>query len=276
MIYEDKVRGKAKIANYIPTVPALRYCNCCTLAGWHHCNELYHQEYADSGEYVFLIFTVDGVGRIEAGERMHVLKKDSLILVPPHTPMKYSTDRETGLWEFFWLDLTGEQLFSTAEKLWQDERHYIRSLPAAKNFFEDLLDESLSEPRRSELIGRLFDAVIAEAVFESNTKKSTADNIILYISEHYREHIDLDELSGRFYLSQNQIIRIMKTRTGYTPHEYLVRFRLARACELLQNTSDSIGEIGRAVGYENGSHFSAVFRSFYGISPGEYRLRFSR
>ena len=177
---------------------------------------------------------------------------------------------------FYWLDLTGESILSVGAKLWQDGCIFLSRVPPLYGLFAELLDESSSELQRSALVGQIFDRFISEAVFDASRESSAADHILRYISENYRENIDLRQMSDRFYLSQNQIIRIVRARTGYTPHEYLIRFRLTKACELLQGTQTPVGEIGRIVGYDNNSHFSAAFRGFYGISPTKYRHRFSK
>ena len=115
--------------------------------------------------------------------------------------------------------------------------------------FTELLRENVTETERSALIGRILDAIVADAVFGAKQAEPTVDLVLRYMAEHCCERLELDTASRRFYLSQNQIIRIVRARTGYTPHEYLVRLRLSRACELLQCTAQSVGEVGRAVGY---------------------------
>ena len=97
--------------------------------------------------------------------------------------------------------------------------------------------------------------------------------ILEYIQENYSENITLEDLKHRFFLSKNQIIRIFKKRTGYPPYEYLKRYRLTKACELLLGTSQNICEIAAQVGYHNASHFAAQFGAVYGMTPGEYRDR---
>ena len=276
MIYEELPRGRARIASYVPTLPALRYLYCCALAGWHCCNKLYSQAYPKGVPAVFVLYTVDGIGKIEIDQRIYTLQKDSILLIPPHTPMKYATDPHVGLWEFYWLDLTGECACSCAQKLWQDERFLARRLPSLSALFTDLLNEDSSETERSVSIERIFEKYLAETVFEERHKETVADRILHYFNEHYREAVDLDRMSGLFFLSKNQIIRTVRTRTGYTPHEYLIRLRMTKACGLLQTTEKAIEEIGRTVGYRNNSHFSATFRRFYGISPTDYRSQFSK
>lgn len=277
MIYENEASGEARIKIYPPTLPALRYLNCCTVAGWHRCNQLYSQNYSAGGRDVLVICTLNGSGVLRAGGKSFVLNKNSVALVPSNTPMAYATKASAGLWEFYWLDLTGSRVCETAKKLWQDEKAYLQEMPAAIHIFRSLLEESPSELECSKLVGELLDQILSKGIFSdccSGQAKNTVDLLLAYIAEHYSQPLHLCELSSQFYLSQNQIIRIIRRRTGYTPHEYLMRYRLAMACELLQSTPDPISEIGRRVGYDNGNHFSARFRALYGVTPGEYRAYF--
>ena len=275
MIYEDLPRGRAKIASYIPTLPALRYLYCCTVAGWHSCNELYRQEYPMGAGSYLLIYTVKGAGRLEAFEKMQPLLENSIAIIPAKTPMKYYTDSDVKVWEFYWLNLSGERVLAILDNLIADKKEVIRAMPPLEGIFSELVKEALSETERSEMLNTLLEKMISKAVFNRSRKKSTADDLLEYLSTNYRSHINLESISERFYLSKNQIIRIIRRQTGYSPHEYLTRIRLTKACELLEYTQTPISEIGRCVGYENKSHFSAAFRKLYGITPAEYRTRFS-
>ncbi len=51
----------------------------------------------------------------------------------------------------------------------------------------------------------------------------------------------------------------------------MLQCRLRRACKLLAETGNPIQEIARNVGYDNPLTFSKIFKSYYGISPREYR-----
>ena len=275
MLYEDLPRGQAKIASYLPTLPAIQYLNCCSMVGWHQCNTLYHQRYPSGFSNLLMIYTVRGSGRMETDGQTYTLIPNSIVLVPPHTPMEYGTDPQEGTWEFYWVNLFGDRALTTAAKLKQDGHSLIAGLPPIQNLFKSLLEESALEMRRSVLVGQIFDEIIAKAIFNVNPKKLIVDQILQYISEHYQEHIDLDGICEQFYFSKNQIIRLIRARTGYTPHEYLTRFRRTKACELLRGSQLTIREIGQRVGDLNNSHFSAAFRKFFGTSPAEYREQFS-
>ena len=102
--------GQVRVTSCVPTLPALRYLNCITMVGWHNCNSAYRTEYKDGIHELFVIYTVKGAGTLETEKGSFALCPDSLIFVPPHTPMKYFTDKQVGFWEFYWVDLTGERI----------------------------------------------------------------------------------------------------------------------------------------------------------------------
>ena len=116
--------GLVKTSNFLPTVSALRYLNCCRTVGWHNCNKLYHLKYEKGVAIVFLVYTVKGAGRIRAAvpeetSKSWVLTEGTLCMIPADTPMEYGTlgSGDEDFWEFYWLNLDGDYVRRTAEKL---------------------------------------------------------------------------------------------------------------------------------------------------------------
>lgn len=60
---------------------------------------------------------------------------------------------------------------------------------------------------------------------------------------------------------------------GEPPLQYLARWRMGRAAELLRETRRRIGEIARDVGYESVPSFNKAFRKWQGESPTTFRAR---
>ena len=48
---------------------------------------------------------------------------------------------------------------------------------------------------------------------------------------------------------------------------FLAEIRLKTAAYLLNNTSERVQEIGKAVGYPNVSYFSTTFKKRFGLNP---------
>lgn len=65
--------------------------------------------------------------------------------------------------------------------------------------------------------------------------------------------------------------KIFKQRLGKSPQEFLLNYRMIKATELLKLTTLSVGDVSKAVGYENQLHFSRAFKKIYGVSPREWR-----
>ena len=65
--------------------------------------------------------------------------------------------------------------------------------------------------------------------------------------------------------------RSFSARTGSAPFRLQRKLRLQKALQLLLKTELSVGEVAIAVGFENQTHFSRVFRTYFGCSPREYR-----
>ena len=281
MYREDRPYGEALITTHLPTVPARRYLNWFSMAGWHRCNRLYRRDYPQGGESVFLLFTVEGMGRLRAGERIVSLPPGSLAIVPPGLPMAYGTDGEG--WEFYWLDADGPFVRAAAEQLWLDglAGPTPRRPALCLRVMRALLEEEgpgkgglRGELEQSRLLAELFDGLLEELLFPdvgAQAAPSLPEQMAAYLEAHYAEPVRMDALSRRFYLSQNQLIRLFHARTGYTPGDYLKKYRLLKACEWLLTTELPVGEVGRRVGYGNASHFTARFREQYGMTPTAYR-----
>lgn len=100
---------------------------------------------------------------------------------------------------------------------------------------------------------------------------NTAEEIITYINEHFKEDISVEDLAARAGLSQYHFIRIFKKETGFTPHEYIVNTRIATAKYLLKNTRLSVKDICFSTGFSCESVFCSAFKRHQGMTPAQYR-----
>lgn len=92
-----------------------------------------------------------------------------------------------------------------------------------------------------------------------------------YISHNFQNDISVEQIADICGLNRSYFGKIFKEAVGVTPQEFLLKYRMTKAAELLKLTQLSIGEISSAVGYENQLHFSRAFKSVYGASPKNWR-----
>ena len=92
-----------------------------------------------------------------------------------------------------------------------------------------------------------------------------------YLHVNLAEEITVEALADQTGLSPFHFCRVFKQTTGMSPLRYVTRERIARAEQLMRETSRSLIEVGLEVGYTNPSHFAQVFRRMTGVTPSEFR-----
>ena len=59
--------------------------------------------------------------------------------------------------------------------------------------------------------------------------------------------------------------------TGFTPNDYIRNMRMQKAIELLKDETLTVAQVSYEVGIDDPYYFSKSFKSFFGISPTQYR-----
>lgn len=94
-----------------------------------------------------------------------------------------------------------------------------------------------------------------------------------WLVDHLAEPYDAVALARAAATSPRTLVRHFEATHGMTPHRYLERLRVERACLLLQTTYLTAEEIGRASGLPHPSTFRRVFVRHTGQRPGDFRQR---
>ncbi|HEX2912417.1 MAG TPA: AraC family transcriptional regulator [Chloroflexia bacterium] len=92
-----------------------------------------------------------------------------------------------------------------------------------------------------------------------------------FIEAHLHEELSLQCLAQQTGLSAYHFARLFRQATGESPHQYVLRLRLARARLLLKKSDLPISQVALEAGFADQSHFSRVFKSYLGSTPRAYR-----
>ncbi len=83
---------------------------------------------------------------------------------------------------------------------------------------------------------------------------------------------NVEEIAASLYMSSRQLYRKLKALTGYAPSAYILRLKIRKACELMdQDTEMSLTDIACQSGFDTYPNFSRSFKSICEISPSKYR-----
>lgn len=96
-----------------------------------------------------------------------------------------------------------------------------------------------------------------------------------YIHRNIRNKISVNDLAAFLRLDTSQVYRIFKANTGKSPKQVICDMQIQKCCDFLTKTDLSVREIAEWMGYEYQSHFSKHFQSNVGMSPSEYRKKYT-
>jgi AraC-like DNA-binding protein len=122
------------------------------------------------------------------------------------------------------------------------------------------------------LLGRLFvQTRMAKPQFVKGTLTSVQwQRVKEYCDVHLAEKITLEQLAALCNLERFHFLKLFKQTVGMTPHAWVVRLRLERACSLLSHTDRCLTQVAQEVGFNDQSHFNRAFRQAFGVSPSKY------
>lgn len=239
--------------------------NGSSIATGKHFHSLYEFYYLAEGEVSYFI-----------KDKTYSVKKGDVIVIPPSTiHNSIRSDKERRRILFYLSPDYLQGFYSESIPQRRDFVFHTEGNRRIRNVFEELLRESRSENNSSYnkalvcelmvLLLRLNDDLKTES---NNTR---INEIVAYINERYYTDLTLEGTAKTFYMNPSYLSRLFKTATGFNFNEYLNKYRIKEANNLLITTSKSITEIAGAVGYNSSTHFCKTFKRIMGVSPLSYK-----
>jgi len=90
------------------------------------------------------------------------------------------------------------------------------------------------------------------------------------IRNHYSSHLSLTDISEQCGMSCTYLNSKFKSFTGYTFNDYLNRYRMQKAVDLLKENKYKVYEIADLVGFSDYKYFIKVFKKYVGCSPVKF------
>lgn len=92
-----------------------------------------------------------------------------------------------------------------------------------------------------------------------------------YVQEHCAEPLSVSDMADHFHLSRQYFIKLFRRATGDTPHAYLTRVRMERACALLADSTLPTKAVAQQVGFDDPYYFARSFKQHTGVTPAQHR-----
>jgi AraC-like DNA-binding protein len=112
--------------------------------------------------------------------------------------------------------------------------------------------------------------VTGQAPGAARSGRETVRQLREILESRHEERITLHDLGEALNLSPFQALRVFQRHCGITPHQYLVRFRVAKATRMLLE-GEPIAEVAAQVGFTDQGHMTKHFKKLLGVTPSKYR-----
>lgn len=117
----------------------------------------------------------------------------------------------------------------------------------------------------------LYDTAATLSLPLATARPNLMEEAVKYLEEHHAEDIRIADLARYIGYGRARLFELFKRHTGLAPNDYLMRFRVRKAQELLAATTLPAREVARRVGIADPGYFSSMFKRLTGRSPSACR-----
>ena len=160
-------------------------------------------------------------------------------------------------------------LYSIVKELYDKmpQVEYEDALSMAAEFFSEKKPEKVL----SDFLAAVDRILTTQERKESREDSELITRIKRLIHKEYKSDISLVDVASEVNLAPAYVSHIFKKETGQGIVEYITELKMKKAKQLLEDKSLKIVQIAKSCGYENQSYFNRLFKSFYGMTPKQYR-----
>lgn len=240
-----------------------------------------------SHDYYELYFLLDGEREFFIENKMFIVPKNTLVVVPPFCAHK----TEGGPYHRININISpnllndaqNEFLIKSADNIAVKINNEYKDL-IVKLLSEGAKIQSINIKSKKEYLLSLAKSIILFISLQESVSLSLASSaysmksvspevlkIIYYINTHYNQSICLKDLCNAFFMSKVSLCKKFKDVMNCSIMEYVMRIRLNKAKELLRNTNKNIEEVAFECGFSSANYFGLIFKKEIGLSPLNYK-----
>lgn len=234
--------------------------------------------------HYLLHFVLKGQGYYQLNGTIYPIKTGQAFLIVPHIPTTYYADQKNP-WSYIWIEFDGIKAaellkcagLSVKNTIYIPRFKEIKGIPSAPDYLMHILTHhNESELYQISYLYLMFDSLIKYSKEDSQRRPGTLKEFYMkeavhYIEAHYAEGISVEDIATWCNLNRTYFSKLFKDSLKITPQEFLLKYRMMKACDLLSKSSLPINEIAALVGYSNALNFSRAFRKQYNMPPRTWR-----
>lgn len=175
------------------------------------------------------------------------------------------------------LDFSYSLTFMLLLRMYQVQQNYENDkkiIPPELLEIGNLKKQFSSIEEQRELVGDFSEEIVKLLKNEDTAAPSKImTNVLDYINHHFTENITLSDTAEAAAVSKSYLCEIFKKELGITFINYITNLRIERAKQLLSGSDMKMYEISSAVGFNDYTYFSQIFKKKTGMTLSQYRKR---
>ena len=226
-------------------------------------------------------YVLSGKGSFSIGGKSYPLTEKYGFLIVPDELAYYVAD-EKDPWTYVWIGFGGRRAEEIVSQLGLSLQQPVFKSEKSKDIYDivkDMMDHNTfsveDDLRRNGLLS-MFLSVIASGLSvtpksDSGSANDYVNRAQAYVRSNYCNPIKVTDIADYVCINRSYLYTLFQNALGISPQQYLSRYRIAKAVELLQLTSLPIESVAISCGYSDPLVFSKAFKQEKGISPSTYR-----
>ena len=232
-------------------------------------------------EHYVLYFCLEGRGEYQFRDTHCAIGPGEGFLVPPGEVVSIRADQKEP-WKLIWVGFTGCRAAEYLGRcgLGKENRAFRCDVP-------EQLERCVQEMVRCEMLGRGHEFLLLGELyrflgwiarsFEGQGRRSReagteyVERAADYIRSHFQEDLTVSKLALYVGLNRSYLTTVFQNTLHVSPQQFLMRFRMERASQLLLEGTLSVGEVARSCGYPDPLTFSKAFKRTLGVTPSQYQ-----
>lgn len=236
------------------------------------------------------LYTTEGIARMKIGSEFYEVGKDEMLFVPAGQVFSFGTGEENkGFLFVFHRDLFISKLTQTDPfqdfeflKVWGnphirlEDAQAKRVLYLVQRLFEDYIENGL---KNTGIIRSYLAALLHEINLNRETaaprRATAAEDLANRFRELLHTHVTTEKqvtgYASLLNVTPNHLNKSVKSVTGKSPTKWIDEALVSEAKILLLQSRLSVQEIAQAIGFEDPSYFTRLFRKYEQVTPTAFR-----
>ncbi len=230
--------------------------------------------------HYLLHYISSGEGTYHDGTHTYQLKAGDIFLIVPTKVVSYCADQQNP-WEYYWVGFNGadaDRLMGPTGLTQANPVNNYGENDTIKSAMLDIYNANGTSTRsEARMIGGLYLFLATLMDFAEPFEDSASggdyeyvEKALRFIQYNYSRNINVDEIAESAGISRSHLYRLFIKYMNIPPNEFLTRFRINEACQLLREHGLSVSEAAYSSGFNDQLYFSRIFKKYKNVPPSKY------